>query len=110
MTVAEDEDEFAGDPEFATPTVVAVVVACDPGDWFDTCLESLVAQDYPHLSILVIDTGKTDVTPRVAAAAPGAYVRRVDGNPGFAAAANEVLSVVEGASHYVLCHDDVAAD
>ncbi|MBA3655612.1 MAG: glycosyltransferase family 2 protein, partial [Actinobacteria bacterium] len=98
------------DAEVVAPTVVAVVVTNDPGPWLEEALAALVAQDYPHLSLLVIDTGETDVTPRVAATAPNAYVRRVAGRPGYAAAANEVLGVVEGASHYVFCHDDAAPD
>ncbi len=35
-------------------------------------------------------------------------MRRIEENPGFGAAANEVLEVVEGAAFYLLCHDDVA--
>lgn len=98
-------------PDVATmaPPVVAVVVAHDPGDWFEETLQSLVDQDYPNLSVLVIDAGsEEEVKPRVAAAAPGAFVRRIEENPGFGAAANELLEVVDGASFYVLCHDDVA--
>jgi GT2 family glycosyltransferase len=107
---AGETDLFDEEPEVAAPAVVAVVVACDPGPWFEEGLEALCAQDYPHLSVLVVDIGAADITPRVAAAAPNAYVRRVGGNPGYAAAANEVLAAVEGASHYVFCHDDVAPD
>jgi GT2 family glycosyltransferase len=104
------EPAFDDEPEPVAPTVVAVVVARDPGPWFDEALTALTNQDYPHLSLLVIDIGDTDVTPRVAAAAPNAFVRRVPGQPGYSAAANEVLTVVEGASHYLFCHDDVAPD
>jgi GT2 family glycosyltransferase len=90
---------------------VAVVVAHDPGDWFEETLRSLVDQDYPNLSILVIDAGSdVEVKPRVAQAAAGAFVRRIEDNPGFGAAANELLEVVDGATFYVLCHDDVALD
>lgn len=72
-------------------------------------MTSLAAQDYPNLSILVIDAAsETEVKGRVALAAPGAFVRRIDDNPGFGAAANELLEVVDGASFYLLCHDDVA--
>jgi GT2 family glycosyltransferase len=84
-------------------------VAHDPGDWFEETLRSLVDQDYPNLSILVIDAGSdVEVKPRVAQSAPGAFVRRIEDNPGFGAAANELLEVVDGATFYVLCHDDVA--
>ena len=95
----------------AAPAVVAVVVARDPGDWFEETMASLAAQDYPNLSILVIDAaGTSDVKARVGAAAPGAFVRRLDADPGFGTAANEVLEVVEGAAFYLMCHDDVALE
>jgi GT2 family glycosyltransferase len=91
------------------PAVVAVVVARDPGPWFEEALEALAGQDYPNLSILVIDPDSAEpVKPRVGRAAPGAFVRRIEDNPGYGAAANEVLEVVDGAAFYLLCHDDVA--
>lgn len=91
------------------PPVVAVVVACDPGPWFEEALEALAAQDYPNLSVLIVDAASAEeVTPRVAAVLPSAYVRRLPANEGFAASADEALEVVEGASHLLFCHDDVA--
>ncbi len=93
------------------PPVVAVVVTRDPGPWFEEVLSALACQDYPNLSVLVLDAAsEVDPTPRVAAVLPTAFVRRLDSNPGFAGAANEVLHVVEGASHLVFCHDDVAPE
>ena len=91
------------------PPVVAVVVTHDPGPWLEECLASLAEQDYPNLSVLVVDAASAeDPTPRVAQVLPRAYVRRLDANPGFGPAANDVLHVVEGASHFLFCHDDVA--
>ncbi len=93
------------------PPVVAVVVVTDPGPWLEEALASLGAQDYPSLSVLVIDAASvTDPTPRVAAALPGAYVRRLPDDPGFPAAANEVLNAVEGAAYFAVLHADVAPD
>ncbi len=93
------------------PPVVAVVVTHDAGPWLEECLGSLGAQDYPNLSVLVVDAASTvDPLPRIADALPAAYVRHLDHNPGFGAAANEVLDVVEGAAFYALCHDDIALD
>ncbi|MGI8662355.1 MAG: glycosyltransferase [Acidimicrobiales bacterium] len=98
-----------GDEPAAAPAVVAVVVAHDPGAWFEDCLTALDGQDYPALSVLIIDAASaTDPTSRVAAVLPSAYVRKLEVNPGFGPAANEVLEVVEGASFFLLCHDDVA--
>jgi len=97
------------DSQPAAPPVVAVVITCDPGEWLEVCLTALSGQDYPELSVLVVDAASAeDPTARVAAVLPSAYVRRCDERTGFAAAANQVLGVVEGASHYLFCHDDVA--
>jgi GT2 family glycosyltransferase len=93
----------------SAPPVVAVVVTHDAGPWLEDALAALGEQDYPNLSVLVVDAASTeDPTPRVASVLPSAYVRRLSDNPGFGPAANEVLQVVEGASHFLFCHDDVA--
>lgn len=107
---APEERQDPGEPS-TVPAVVAVVVTHDPGSWFDECLDSLAAQTYPGMSVLVIDAASAeDPTPRIARRLPGAYVRRLDGNPGYGAAANEALSMVDGAAFYLLCHDDVALE
>ncbi|MHB1487037.1 MAG: glycosyltransferase [Acidimicrobiales bacterium] len=99
----------ASEPE--APPVVAVVVTCDPGPWFEESLAALAAQDYPNLSVLIVDASMhEDPSARVADILPGAFVRRLARNPGFGAAANEALKLVEGASHLLFCHDDVAPD
>lgn len=106
----DDVEGDALDPSHAPP-VVAVVVTHDAGPWLEQCLASLGAQDYPNLAVLVIDAASSiDPVPRVAAVLPDAYVRRMEHNPGFGAAANEVLTAVEGASFYLFCHDDVLLD
>jgi GT2 family glycosyltransferase len=97
------------DPQTSAPPVVAVVVTSDPGPWLEDTLSALARQDYPNLSVLLIDAASTDdPTGRVAAVLPTAYVRRLDERVGFARAANQVLGVVDGASHFLFCHDDVA--
>ena len=98
------------DPQ--VPAVVAVVVTTDPGPWFEEALSSFAAQDYGELSVLVLTTGDdaAAVTDRVARILPDAFVRHLPGHPGYAAASNEALGMVEGAAFYLLCHDDVALD
>jgi GT2 family glycosyltransferase len=96
-------------PEEQAPPVVAVVVACDPGLWFEECLEALGAQDYPNLDVLVVDAAShEELTARVAAVLPRAFILRQSERKGFSAAANEALVAIEGASHLLICHDDVA--
>ena len=93
------------------PPVVAVVVTRDPGPWLEEGLEALGASDYPGLTVLVLDAGSTDdPTARVAGVAPGAFVRRLPEAGGFAAAANDVIDVVQGATFILFCHDDVVVD
>ena len=95
----------------APPPVVAVIVTRNPGDWLEETLAGLAAQDYPDLSVLVVDAGSdADPTARISAVLPDAYVRHVDGNVSFAAAANEALRAVTGAPFLLLCHDDAALD
>jgi GT2 family glycosyltransferase len=106
-----DSDADLTDGELlALPPVVAVVVTHDPGPWFDSALAALQAQDYGDLSILVIDAASADdPTTRVATVAPSAFVRRLATDPGWPAAANEALGMVQGAAYLLFCHDDVAA-
>ncbi len=97
--------------ETLAPPVVAVVVAHDPGPWFEETLASLQTQDYAELSVLVLDDASQEgLTERVAAVLPSAYVRRFEENRGFGATVNEVPTMVDGADYYLLCHDDVALD
>jgi GT2 family glycosyltransferase len=91
------------------PPVVAVIVAHDPGQWFDETLASFASQDYAELSVLVLDCASTEeLTARVAASLPTAYVRRFEENQGYGATSNQVRSMVDGASYFLFCHDDVA--
>src|SRR5690606_25446332 len=109
--VDEPTSDAAAPAATAAPAVVAVVVAHDPGDWFEETLAALADQDYPNLEILVVDAAsEVELKARVGHAAPGAFVRRLAENSGFGTAANEVLEVVEGAAFYLICHDDIAPD
>lgn len=93
------------------PPVVLVMVTHDPGDWFEETLHSVAQQDYRELSVLVIDTdSEVDPTPRIAEQLPSAFVRRLDDNPGYGAAANLASTMVDGAVFYLFCHDDIALE
>lgn len=93
------------------PPVVAVIVSRNPGPFLEQALASFGGQDYPALTVLVVDAGSDhDPTARVGVALPGAFVRRAGGEPGFGGAANEALAAVDGAAFFLVCHDDVALD
>jgi GT2 family glycosyltransferase len=93
------------------PPVVAVVVTRDPGPHLEECLASLRDQDYPDLTVLVVDSGSvTDPTGRVHAAHPEARVNRLGRNRGFAAGVNQALGPIREATFACVCHDDVVFD
>ncbi|CAM8628887.1 Glycosyltransferase like family 2 [Acidimicrobiia bacterium] len=108
------EADFGGnegqDLSGSAPAVVVVMVAHDPGWWLEETLASIGDQDYSNLSVLLIDAGSSDsdvVRERLGSVLPDAHLRRLETNPGFGAAANEVLVAVQGAAFYLFCHDDV---
>ncbi len=95
------------------PPVVAVVVVHAPGSWFEETLDSLAEQDYPNLTTLFLLTAGSsgDLDAQITARIPDAFVRDLGANPGFGAAANEVLRLVEGDSgFFCFCHDDVVLE
>jgi GT2 family glycosyltransferase len=95
--------------EYAPPVVAVVVVTAEVGASLEACVGSLANQDYPSLDTLVVDAGPGEsLASRVAAAMPGAFVRRREPGGSFASAANDALQGVEGATFFLFCHDDVA--
>lgn len=109
-TLLDGDVVAAEEPVAAAPPVVAVVLTEGrPG--LEATLQSLAAQEYPALSLLVLDRGAPDdPTPRIAGVAPRAFVKRLDGPLGFASAANDVLVTVEGATFLLFCSDDVVLE
>lgn len=118
------------------PPVVAVVVVHEPGEWFEETLDAFADQDYPNLRFLFLlarpsaeaqraaasemsasndDTGQIALESHIETVIkmrlPKAFVRSLGANPGFGAAANEVLRLVEGENGFFLfCHDDIAPE
>ncbi|MEX2627337.1 MAG: glycosyltransferase [Ilumatobacteraceae bacterium] len=97
------------------PSVVAVVVVHDPGDWFDQTLAALAAQDYPNLRFLFLVDGAASsdevdrIRQQVVARLPAAFVRGSASSGSFGATANEILRLVEGDNgFFLICHDDIA--
>ena len=97
--------------ESRAPAVVAVVVTTGPAPGLEATVASLAVQDYPELSLLIVANGEHEnVAARVAPLAPGAFVRQLEENRGFAVACNEAALMVEGATFWLFCHDDVRLD
>ena len=95
------------------PAVVAVVVTTDPGPWFDETLSSLAAQDYARAlrpRPRPTGPGRTRSPSGSVGSSPTPSCGTCRDGPGYAAASNEALGMVEGAAFFLLCHDDVALD
>jgi GT2 family glycosyltransferase len=107
--------------------VVAVMVAHDPGPWWEDALASLATQTYRELTVLVLappmsaaqvpggdwsfpERPGDDIEQRLARVLPRAVLRRLDANVGFGPACNEVITSVQGAAFFLFLHDDVALD
>ncbi len=113
MSPEENQETDLGAPpdQPIAPAVTAVVVTHDPGEWFDEALAALAAQDYPSLSVVVVDADSlTPVDDRVHRVLSEARVVRLDDNPGFGRAVNAVLPSLGDPAFLVLAHDDVAPE
>jgi glycosyltransferase involved in cell wall biosynthesis len=91
-------------PAFAD--LVSVVIPCyRQAHFLGEGIESVLAQSYPHLEILVVDDGSSDNVGEVAARYPGVrYVRRPNG--GLSAARNTGLQHTNGDYVVFLDADD----
>ena len=94
------------------PPVVCVVLNWN--GWRDTipCIESLAAQDYPALHVLVVDNASTDDSvERIRAAFPSTELLQSDANRGFAAGCNLGirLALERGAAFVWLLNNDTVA-
>ena len=104
-------------PRPPTPTVLAVLVAGDPGPSLDVVMAGLASQDYPRLEALVVDAGtppaatwESPLVERVGRLLPGSTIARMEGNPGFGAAVAAGLTARTGVtppSFLLLLADDV---
>ena len=83
----------------APPLLSIVVPAYDVAAWLPACLDSLLAQHYPSLEVVVVDDGSPDDSGRIAEEYAGRDRRiRVvhTGNQGLGAARNTGLRHVRG--------------
>ena len=98
------------DREVAMPSVLAIVIAHDPGPWFVEVLAAWAEQDYSRLSVLVVDVAsEKPLGPLVRRHLAAADVRRLEDDPGgFGASVAAVVDDSVRAPLLLICHDDVA--
>jgi GT2 family glycosyltransferase len=95
--------------EVAAPRVEIVIVAHEPGDWFEEALSAAAVQDYPRLDVTVLTTGGDEELRAMVEDGPvEAELREVDPSWGFGRSVNSVLESASRPAFYLFCHDDVA--
>jgi len=106
--------KFAGQPgrrDGERPLVSAIVVNWNGLAYLPECLDSLAAQSYPALEIVVVDNGSTDGSAAYLRAQPaGGRLRLVESpsNLGFAGGNNLGIRAAKGAYLALLNNDAVA--
>jgi GT2 family glycosyltransferase len=86
------------------------MVVQDPDERLELALSALASQDYPDLTVLVVDVGsEVDPSPRVHEELPDSFVLSLDSNdhPGVAPAFNAARSEVAGAHYLLYCESSV---
>ena len=107
--MAESAARPTGTAPRSQPSVAAVLVTRNPGEWFEDVLAALAAQDYPAMQVLVVDVASVhDPTEQVHAHLPAAAIVHMRENAGYGAAANVAQREVRGADFLLLLHDDIA--
>ncbi|MGC1816471.1 MAG: glycosyltransferase family 2 protein [Casimicrobiaceae bacterium] len=94
----------------APPRVVACMPTWNAESFLEQTLESLAAQTYPHLDILISDDASTDRTPeicaRFAANHPRCRLMRQELRRGWTGNVTRLLQVAEGDYLFFAFHDD----
>lgn len=91
--------------------LVSVLIPChNAAPWLAATLESVLAQTWPKLEIILIDDGSTDESLTVASQFDHPHLRIIaQRNQGAAAARNRALEVAQGAAIQFLDADDILA-
>ncbi|MCJ7615625.1 MAG: glycosyltransferase family 2 protein, partial [Desulfobacterales bacterium] len=91
------------------PLVTVIVVTLNNLNLLRNCLESLYAQDYRQLEIIVVDNASDeDVQGMLAAEFPEVRTVRLDKNYGFAGGNNRGIETAQG-KYIALINNDVVA-
>src|ERR671914_179204 len=92
--------------ELVGAALVSVVIPCyNQAHFLGEAIESVLAQNYPHFEVVVIDDGSTDNTSEVASRYPGVRCIRQE-NQGLAGARNTGIRHSSGSYLVFLDSDD----
>jgi glycosyltransferase involved in cell wall biosynthesis len=89
-----------------TPLVSVVIPTYNQARYLGDCIESVLAQSYPAVEIVVVDDGSTDATPDVLAGYGDRINQQRQSNQGAANALNRGIAASRGAFVCWLSSDD----
>jgi hypothetical protein len=97
------------------PAVTIVIPTFNRAEWLRGSIDSVLAQDYPDLELLVVDDGSTDATPELLSDYERRYERDrfralAQANAGQAAAINRGWDLARGDLVGYLADDDLLAE
>jgi GT2 family glycosyltransferase len=96
----------SGQRELEQGALVSIVIPCfNRARFLSAAIESVLAQTYPYIELVIVDDGSTDNTEAVVARYPGAHFVRQD-NCGVSVARNTGLSHSTGSFLVFLDADD----
>jgi O-antigen biosynthesis protein len=84
----------------ALPPASIVIVSYNSAAFLPACIESVLAQDFPDVEIIVVDNASADGSADAAGRFPAVRLIRSDRNLGFAGGANAGLRAAKG---QILC-------
>jgi GT2 family glycosyltransferase len=87
------------------PRVLVGITTRNRSDILPKALRSALAQDYPSVTVAVLDDGSTDATPALAAGYPNVSWRRHEKSLGIIESRNELMREAE-ADYYLSLDDD----
>src|SRR3712207_1908731 len=102
----DDIPDLQKEKEAVVPPLVSVVIPCyNQAHFLGEAIESVLAQSYPNVEIIVVDDGSTDATSEVARSYPKVRLVRQE-NQGLSGARNAGLARSEGEYVVFLDADD----
>src|SRR5262245_23993524 len=93
----------------ATPLVTIVIPAYNQAEYLPGAIDSVLAQDYPAVELIVLDDGSTDGTPALLQHYAGRCHLESHPNMGQAATLNKGWRMAKGAVLSYLAADDLLA-
>lgn len=89
-----------------TPLVSVIIPSYNRADWLRAAIDSVLAQDYPHYQLIVVDDGSQDETPALLRSYGNRLTLIRQSNQGVSVARNAGISRAEGELIAFLDSDD----